>query len=194
MTKYIQILIIFLTLSACGQNKKIENCESEVVELTLAYEYDGQCQLDDMIFKLFPELVEYNLNEINSKNYKNGVYQFYSLETDLKKLADCGIQIDYDSLSEFENPFHERDTKLVSIKNKAFAGKGTTILGNEETKWDFHEFKYKIFKVKFEKTYIGIESRTIVNIDRKNKSEKETITINCPIYVMTKIIDISEIK
>ena len=182
-----------MTLSACGQNKKTEVCNSEIVELTLAYEYDGQCQLDDMIFK-FPELVEYSINEVNSENYKNGVYQFYSIETDLKKLNECFAEINYETVSEFENPFHESNTKIISYKNKAFAGKGTTMLGDQELEWEYHEFKYKIFKVKFERTYIGIESRTIVNIDRKNKSDEETLTINCPIYIMTKIIDISSVE
>lgn len=193
MTKYIQLFIFFLTLSACGQNKKTDVCESEIVELILAYEYDGQCQLDDMIFK-FPELIEYNLNNVNSKNYKSGVYQFYSSETDFNKIKNCLTNLNHKTVSEFINPFHEFDTKIVSYKNKAFSGKGITMLGDEELEWKYHEFKYKILKVKFERTYIGIESRTIVNIDRKNKSDEETLTINCPIYIMTKIINISSIE
>ena len=187
-------LVIFtlITISSCGQNKKIPVCEIETVEMTLAYEFDGQCAIDDMVFKS-PELVEYKSEKINSKNYTKGVYQFYSMNIDKKRLKDCKINIDYKTIAEFENPFHESTTKIISIKNKAFAGTGTTMDGNEKLEWEYHEFKYKIFKVKFEKVYIGMENRTIVNIDRKSKTEKEILGIECPIYIMTNIIDIQKV-
>ena len=83
---------------------------------------------------------------------------------------------------------------MINIKNKAFKGKGTALESNEKLRWNYHEFKYKIFKVKFERVYIGMENRTLVNIDRKNRNDDEVLDIECPIFIMTKILDIQEVK
>ena len=185
---------MFAPLLTFGQDKDIDSCKVDTVEMILAYEFDGQCFLDDMIFKT-PELVEYRNNDISSKNYLLGVYHFYTpLWTNSKKLNECGININIDSIVQFKNPFHDRPSKIITIRNKSFKGKGTTFLGNEKTKWRYHNFKFKLFKVKFVRVNIGIESRMIVNIDRKSKLDQETKLINCPIYVMIKIIDINEIE
>lgn len=187
------VFLLLFTIIAFGQQKKLGVCESEIVELTLAYEYGGQGQLDDMLFES-PSLVVYNQDNITIKNYENGVYLFYSEDTNLQKLQDCLPDLTYKTVSEFEDPFYAFDTKIITYKNKAFAGRGTTMLGDQPTTWAYHEFTYKILKVKFERTYIGIEKRTLINIDRESTSDEEILTIDCPVYIMTKIIAISSVE
>lgn len=95
---------IFLLLFIClihgivkGQNQNAI-CSIDTVEMILAYEYEGQCSLDDMIFKS-PELIEYRNETITSDDYKLGVYQFITpLVTNTKKLEKCGIKITVDSV------------------------------------------------------------------------------------------------
>ncbi|MDC3388799.1 hypothetical protein OAX11_04755 [Flavobacteriaceae bacterium] len=192
--KYLILVILSFTyLISFGQKAETSFCETKTVEILLAYEYKGQLVLDDMILKS-PELIQFDNSNISSNNYKKGIYHFYSTDTNFKKLEECNINVNKETVFNFENPFHNIRSKVVSIKNKAFAGKGTTMIGDESVVWGFHEFKYKLFKVKFNQTYIGLEKRTIINVDRKKKNEPETITIECPIFVMTKIIDISIIQ
>ncbi|MDC3388899.1 hypothetical protein OAX11_05260, partial [Flavobacteriaceae bacterium] len=176
-----------------GQITDTSYCDTKTVEMLLAYEYKGQCIFDDMILKS-PELILFDNSNISSNNYKKGIYHFYSTDTNFKKLQECNINVDMETAFDSKNPFHDIKSKVISIKNKTFAGQGTTMLTNKPIEWKFHEFKYKIFKVKFIQTYIGHENRTIVNIDRKRKNEPEIISVDCPVFVMTKIIDISIIE
>ena len=191
---FLILLIVFLAPNFVIGQSQDSICTLDTVEIVLAYEYEGQYHLDDMIFKS-PELIEYRNKKITSIDYKLGVYQFITpLWTNFNKLKKCGIDITVDSIADSKNPFQNLETKTICQRNKSFKGKGTTVVENEPTEWKHHDFKYKLFKVKFVRLYFGKERRTIVNIDRKSKHEKETITIDCPIYVMTEILNIELIK
>ena len=195
MKKTLIILLINLFAHNLIQGQiKDSICQIDTLEIILSYEFEGQCDLSDIIFKS-PELIEYKGKKISSKDYKSGVYQFITpLWTDINKLKRCGQEINVDSIVNSKNPFQNLETKTICQRNKSFKGKGTTMIGNQQTKWKYHDFKYKLFKVKFVRLYIGNESRTIVNIDRKSKLGKETITLYCPIFLMTEIFSIELIE
>jgi hypothetical protein len=191
------VIILFIVLFAHEIVKGQGNdsiCQIDTLEIVLAYEFKGQCNLGDMIFKC-PEFIEYKDENISGKNYKSGVYQFITpLWTDINKLKRCGLEITVDSIVNSKNPFQGLETKVIFQRNKSFKREETSMVGNEPKEQNYHDFKYKLFKVKFVRMYIGNETRTIVNIDRKSKFEKETISMDCPIYIMTEILNIEIIE
>ena len=181
-----------LFIKAYGQTP---SCKSDTFNLILAYEIGGQLALDDQIIKS-PGFVKFN-GQVSVQDYKKGYFELpnqWESGSAFRKFIDCKINVNADSLLKYATArFDSLTTKTWKTVNKTYAGKGETMMG---TKVDMPplEFLYKIFQVKFIAVYIGDNQKTLINIGRKNKKEKQLIDIKCSQYIITKIIDIKTIK
>ena len=186
------VVITVLFLKTFGQTP---SCKSDTFNLTLAYEIGGQFALDDQIIKS-PGFVKFN-GRVSIQDYKKGHFELpdqWGSSATFRKFKDCKININADSLLKSASArFDSLTTKTWTTINKTYAGKGETMTG---TKVDMPPlaFKYKVFQVKFIAVYIGDYQKTLINIDRKNKKEKQVVDIKCSQYVITKIIDIKTLS
>jgi hypothetical protein len=186
------ILITFFFIGAFGQNA---SCKLDTFNLTLAYEIGGQFSLDDQIIKS-PGFVKFNDN-VSLQDYKNGYFELpnqWESGSAFRKFKGCNLKVNFDSLLKYTSAsLDSLKTKTWTTTNKTYAGKGETMLG---TKVDMPplEFKYKVFQIKFVAVSIGDNPKTLINIDRKNKKEKQLLEIKCNEYIITKIIDIKTLE
>lgn len=189
MKKVVTIIISFLFLKTSGQT----DCKLDTFDLTLAYEVGGQFSLDDQIIKS-PGLVKFD-GKVTIQNYKAGYFEFPYLETgSLYRLTGlCKLSFNSDSLFKNVNPFDSLLTKTWKTVNKTYEGKGETMLG-VKTEMPPLEFNYKILQLRFIAVYVGTKTMTLINIDRKNKKQEQLLDVNCPQYVITKILNIRAFK
>ena len=190
------IFCLFVGLTLYGQNSS-SNCKIDTLHLVLAYETANQWYLDDMILKN-QEFVLYNSGGINLKDYEKGVFNLpneLTLYQTYKRFAQCNIviQIDTTKTNGISYPFNTSITKTWSKTNTTFEGKGETMLG-QKVEMPPMTFSYKIFDMTFIAVNMGLEQRTIVNMDRLTKLEKETVNITCPVYYIVKIINVKTIE
>ena len=192
MKQIFTILITVFFINASGQTAI---CKLDTFNLTLAYEIGGQFALDDQIINS-PGFVKFN-GQVSLQDYKKGYFEFpnqWESGSAFRKFKDCKINVNADSLLKYAGiRLDSLKTKTWTTINKTYAGKGETLLG---TKVDMPplEFKYKIFQIKFVAVSIGDNPKTLINIDRKNKKEKQLIEIKCSQYIITKIIDIKTLE
>lgn len=188
MKKSVVLLLTMFCLNAFAQTLP---CKADTFDVIMAYETGGQFALGDQIIK--PAGFVLFDGQVSLQNYKRSYFELpdqWGSGAAFRKLKTCGLNVNADSFLQWAAArLDTLSTKTWVTVNKTYAGKGETMTGTNVNMPEL-EFNYKIVHVKCIAVYMGDSPKTLINMDRKHKKERQLVDITCPQYIITNIIDL----